>query len=332
MDARLALLRRAPRCLVVTPSGQAAARRCRRARARAACCFAPASSCGVSWGPTCWVGCGRAGDDATRAYALRTRAPPLASRTAPAGVASHEAALTLHGMPASVDDPPCGSSTSSADATRARRPIGGGPHPPAKRGTLEARRRLWSPHSLAIVRRRRPRCSCRPRDSGLRTRCPFYWGAVTWNDASSLTRWPRCLPPGWRRPGSAAASPPSSWLRADPGAKSVGETRTRVLSLVIPGFTVRSQVEIRDDGGGARGQGSISLSVTWLLSSSDGAVKYQGPGGRAALAAEKRREDRLRALGYAVVRVTLGRPRPTSKGRCADPSGCGGAEYAPWTP
>ena len=36
----------------------------------------------------------------------------------------------------------------------------------------------------------------------------------------------------------------------------------------------------------------------------DGAVKYAGPDGVEALVAEKRREDQLRALGYAVVRVT----------------------------
>lgn len=36
----------------------------------------------------------------------------------------------------------------------------------------------------------------------------------------------------------------------------------------------------------------------------DGAVKYEGVEGRDALFREKRREDRLRALGYQVVRLT----------------------------
>jgi len=43
----------------------------------------------------------------------------------------------------------------------------------------------------------------------------------------------------------------------------------------------------------------------------DGAVKYAGADGRAALVAEKLREDRLRALGYEVVRIVwsdLARP------------------------
>lgn len=36
----------------------------------------------------------------------------------------------------------------------------------------------------------------------------------------------------------------------------------------------------------------------------DGLVKYEAADGRAALAPEKRREDRLRAAGYEVVRLT----------------------------
>jgi very-short-patch-repair endonuclease len=36
----------------------------------------------------------------------------------------------------------------------------------------------------------------------------------------------------------------------------------------------------------------------------DGMVKYGGADGREALAAEKRREDRLRTAGYEVVRLT----------------------------
>jgi hypothetical protein len=43
----------------------------------------------------------------------------------------------------------------------------------------------------------------------------------------------------------------------------------------------------------------------------DGAVKYAGAEGQAALVAEKRREDMLREMGYAVIRLTwadLARP------------------------
>ena len=36
----------------------------------------------------------------------------------------------------------------------------------------------------------------------------------------------------------------------------------------------------------------------------DGAVKYDGAEGREALVAEKKREDRIRELGYQVVRLT----------------------------
>ena len=44
----------------------------------------------------------------------------------------------------------------------------------------------------------------------------------------------------------------------------------------------------------------------------DGLVKYADAGGRTALAAEKHREDRLRSMGYQVVRLTwadLARPQ-----------------------
>lgn len=41
-----------------------------------------------------------------------------------------------------------------------------------------------------------------------------------------------------------------------------------------------------------------------LIVEFDGAMKYGGAEGRAALVAEKRREDALRRLGYRVVRLT----------------------------
>ncbi len=91
-------------------------------------------------------------------------------------------------------------------------------------------------------------------------------------------------------------------LRADPLSESVGETRTRLL-LVDLGHEVRSQVRIPD------GSGAVVARVDLLVGERvivefDGLVKYEGADGRAALAAEKAREDRLRALGYEVVRIT----------------------------
>lgn len=87
---------------------------------------------------------------------------------------------------------------------------------------------------------------------------------------------------------------------ADPGCESVGETRTRVL-LVDLGLQVRSQVGISDEDGFV---GRVDFLVgERVVVEFDGMVKYGGVDGRAALRAEKAREDRLRGAGYVVVRL-----------------------------
>lgn len=92
--------------------------------------------------------------------------------------------------------------------------------------------------------------------------------------------------------------------RADGRCESPGETRTRLL-MIDHGFDV-IQVTIPD--------GPVSWRVDFLIEGTnvivefDGMVKY---GDNADLVQEKRREDRLRALGYEVVRITwsdLSRP------------------------
>lgn len=96
---------------------------------------------------------------------------------------------------------------------------------------------------------------------------------------------------------------------ADPKSDSPGETRTRLL-LHDLGHQWRSQVVICDEGG------DFVAKVDFLLEGKvvvefDGFKKYGGADGARALAAEKRREDRLRALGYRVVRLVwadLNRP------------------------
>lgn len=97
-------------------------------------------------------------------------------------------------------------------------------------------------------------------------------------------------------------------LLADPQAESPGETLTRLLLLGL-GLPVRSQVRIGDDAGLV---GRVDFLVGQrVVVEFDGLAKYEGPQGRQALADEKRREDRLRAAGYEVVRLTwadLGRP------------------------
>jgi very-short-patch-repair endonuclease len=100
------------------------------------------------------------------------------------------------------------------------------------------------------------------------------------------------------------------WLReADAASESVGETRTRLL-LNDLGHHVRSQVPIADDGGVAFARVDFLVGDRVIVEF-DGLVKYAGAEGREALAAEKHREDRLRSLGYEVVRLTwsdLARP------------------------
>jgi very-short-patch-repair endonuclease len=93
------------------------------------------------------------------------------------------------------------------------------------------------------------------------------------------------------------------WLsQCDPLSESVGETRTRLL-LTDLGHAPRSQVRVADRAGG------IIARVDFLVGKRvvvefDGLVKYAGQDGREALAAEKRREDALQALGFEVVRLT----------------------------
>jgi very-short-patch-repair endonuclease len=88
----------------------------------------------------------------------------------------------------------------------------------------------------------------------------------------------------------------------DGAAESPGESRSRLV-LTALGLPVRSQVSISDESG------AFVARVDFLVAGRvvvefDGAVKYGGDPGQQALVAEKLREDRLRELGYELVRVT----------------------------
>lgn len=89
---------------------------------------------------------------------------------------------------------------------------------------------------------------------------------------------------------------------ADSKSESVGETRTELL-LHDLGFTPRSQISIHDEWGAFVARVDF-LVGTRIVVEFDGLVKYEGADGKAALAKEKRREDRMRALGFVVVRLT----------------------------
>jgi hypothetical protein len=101
---------------------------------------------------------------------------------------------------------------------------------------------------------------------------------------------------------------------ADARTESPGETRTRLILTSIPGSpVVVPQFEVRSAGGELVGRADF-LVGTRVLVEFDGRSKYGMDGRRSEddLWAEKLREDRLRALGYIVVRLVwadLDRPQ-----------------------
>jgi len=110
---------------------------------------------------------------------------------------------------------------------------------------------------------------------------------------------------GWPRSGRVR----SLLTLVDARSESVGESRLRV-HLAALGIPVIPQVVIRDRSGDFVARVDLWVEGTGVVVEFDGRVKYTD-GGPEALFAEKRREDRLRRLGYVVVRVTwsdLGRP------------------------
>lgn len=88
---------------------------------------------------------------------------------------------------------------------------------------------------------------------------------------------------------------------SDGQSESLGESVTRMI-LLAAGWSVVSQVPIADQHGEFVARVDLGLEGTPVLIEFDGKVKYTD-GGPDALFREKKREDRLRALGYVVVRV-----------------------------
>lgn len=89
---------------------------------------------------------------------------------------------------------------------------------------------------------------------------------------------------------------------ADGTSESPGESRLRV-TLSAAGFELEPQFAVWDVDGELVGRADFRVAGTRVLIEFDGVVKYID-GGVDALVREKRREDRLRALGWVVVRVT----------------------------
>lgn len=92
---------------------------------------------------------------------------------------------------------------------------------------------------------------------------------------------------------------------------SVGESRTRVLLHALGLPEVELQVELHDGRGSLVGWVDFLFRRQRTVVEFDGLLKYGEATARSVLVAEKHREDRLRSLGYEVVRLTwadLSRP------------------------
>ncbi|WP_161965201.1 type IV toxin-antitoxin system AbiEi family antitoxin domain-containing protein [Ornithinimicrobium cerasi] len=82
---------------------------------------------------------------------------------------------------------------------------------------------------------------------------------------------------------------------------SGGETRCRWIMHTVGLPAPELQVPVRDKAGDLVGIVDFLFREHWTIVEFDGALKYSG---RVDLVAEKRREDRLRELGYEIVRIT----------------------------
>ncbi len=103
---------------------------------------------------------------------------------------------------------------------------------------------------------------------------------------------------GWQHGSRAGAM-----LRhADGRRESVGESRC-ALALALAGVDALPQVVIEDVDGAFVARVDFLVAGTRVVVEFDGKLKYAG-GDPGVLWAEKRREDRLRRLGYLVVRIT----------------------------
>jgi len=102
-------------------------------------------------------------------------------------------------------------------------------------------------------------------------------------------------------PGRADAHP--AVRLADPLSESPGESWARVLFVSLGLPAVESQAVIRDEQGQFVGRVDFLFRESRTVVEFDGLFKYGGDCGPQALVKEKRREDRLRALGYQVVRL-----------------------------
>ncbi len=122
----------------------------------------------------------------------------------------------------------------------------------------------------------------------------LHAGVVTEDDLDRAVETVRC----WRNGSRAVA------MRTfvDGRRESVGESRCGV-ALALAGIGATPQVEIHEPDGTLVGRVDFLVDGTKVVVEFDGRLKYDS-GDPGVLWAEKRREDRLRRLGYVVVRIT----------------------------
>ena len=208
-------------------------------------------------------------------------------------LASHHSAVLLHGLPTLGVDLARVHVTRTADRhTRAR--AGLSVHPalgvPTVTDREGGRAKAVAVHvALAVVQTgmvNGPLNTLVSGDAALRT------GRTTRADIEAAVDVLR------RMPGLAGVRAVIGQL--DGRHESVGETR---LAQVFRGLGIAAtpQVWVR---GLQDWRVDFMIDGTRVIVEFDGAVKYDGPDGRRALMAEKRREDALRELGFEVVRVT----------------------------
>lgn len=227
-------------------------------------------------------------DRAIRMHLLRTRA--VADRMGSGAVVSHHSAAVLHGLPS------WGLDLTKVQVTK---PVG------RARSDLvtDVHRSRFEPGEVTVVDGLRV---VSPARAIAETACASsYEVGVVLGDAALHRRLvtPESLVTTADRHQLWAGSPAARGAArfADGLSESVGESRLRVLMANhgIPPPVL--QAEIREESGRLIGRVDF-LVAGRLIIEFDGAQKYGGSGD--VVLAEKWREDRLRACGYRVIRVS----------------------------
>ncbi|MDN5725870.1 MAG: endonuclease domain-containing protein [Propionibacteriales bacterium] len=207
-----------------------------------------------------------------------------------------ESAIALHGLPGVTQDL-AEIHLSQVDTGRARRTQHFRCHPPVPATTvtrIDGLQVVNAPVAVALVARRGSlRTAVMAADALLRRD----------HDRAALDA---ALSAYGGRPGTLVMA------LATPESESPGESWSRLVFHQIGIEQPRQQVVISDAHGNFLARVDFLIDDPPTVIEFDGMSKYEGANGAKALAAENRREDGLRELRYAVVRLTwadLGTPQ-----------------------